>query len=292
MFTHERGYQAQAIYCRKDAATCRTSIPAGLRLTFAARARAVMSMSHGVSQRSPAERGGLQQRSAQLDLARPDCAEHGARSCDAQRHDRWARPEDVDARALHRDARDLDRALEGVDLEKTSLFVRSGASALPFAALLLGWQRAGKSATQLRGCIEMTAGCWRTKAGCHNRSPAHTGKWRRSPAGRRRMRQAANGCVHSRAWHDPRQRRAGAGVHAGDRRRISRQLDKEAWRRYGSAAHRLPSRWNELFHGDRKLRALRCSGHARGSGGRRDAARKISLHVRTRAGQDSGRSLQ
>ena len=51
----------------------------------------------------------------------------------------WAKPEDVGGGGLSiATLDDLDRALEGMDLEKTSLFVRSGASALPFAALLVG----------------------------------------------------------------------------------------------------------------------------------------------------------
>ena len=43
-----------------------------------------------------------------------------------------------------------------MDLEKTSLFVRSGASALPFAALLIALARKRRKASaNLRGCIEM-----------------------------------------------------------------------------------------------------------------------------------------
>jgi methylmalonyl-CoA mutase len=69
----------------------------------------------------------------------------------------WAQAEDVGCGGLSiATIGDLDRALDGVDLEKTSLFVRSGASALPFAAVLiaLAWKRK-KALIQLRGCIEM-----------------------------------------------------------------------------------------------------------------------------------------
>src|SRR5262245_35227940 len=50
----------------------------------------------------------------------------------------WAKPEEVGRAGLSiATLADLDRALEGIDLEKTSLFVRSGASGMPFAALLV-----------------------------------------------------------------------------------------------------------------------------------------------------------
>src|SRR4030095_8224069 len=69
----------------------------------------------------------------------------------------WASPEQVGFGGLSiASLSDLDRALDGVDLEKTSLLVRSGASALPFAALLVALARKRKKSLQnLRGCIEM-----------------------------------------------------------------------------------------------------------------------------------------
>ena len=52
--------------------------------------------------------------------------------------------------------KDLSVALEDIDLEKTSLFVRSGASGLPFAALLAALMKSRELEVQkLRGCIEM-----------------------------------------------------------------------------------------------------------------------------------------
>ena len=76
---------------------------------------------------------------------------------------------------------DLDRALEGIDLEKTSLLVRSGASAMPFAALLVALARKRKKTlTGLRGCIEMDPlGVLSHEAGCRSRSKALIARWRR-----------------------------------------------------------------------------------------------------------------
>ncbi len=52
--------------------------------------------------------------------------------------------------------KDLSVAVEDIDLEKTSLFVRSGASALPFAALLAALvKQRGLHMAKLEGCIEM-----------------------------------------------------------------------------------------------------------------------------------------
>ena len=100
---------------------------------------------------------------------------------------------------------DLKRALAGVDLEKTSLFIRTGASALPFAALLAALCRDRlKSFTGLRGCVEM--------------DPlgvlAHEGRLPQSLPGAYREMAALTRwaalktpnlqtiCIHSRPWHD------------------------------------------------------------------------------------------
>ena len=59
-----------------------------------------------------------------------------------------------------------DRALQGIDLGQTSLFIRSGASALPFAALLMALaQKRRLRPANLRGCIEALLG-----AGIYRRS--------------------------------------------------------------------------------------------------------------------------
>jgi methylmalonyl-CoA mutase len=50
---------------------------------------------------------------------------------------------------------DLDIALQGIDLEKISLYFRSGVSGLPVAALLLGLiEQRGLNSKKVRGCIE------------------------------------------------------------------------------------------------------------------------------------------
>src|SRR5678815_1277405 len=69
----------------------------------------------------------------------------------------WALPEQVGFGGLSiATLDDLDRALDGIDLEATSLFIRSGASAMPFAALLVALaSRHNKTLTSLKGCIEM-----------------------------------------------------------------------------------------------------------------------------------------
>jgi len=69
----------------------------------------------------------------------------------------WAQPEDVGCGGLSiATVEDLEKALEGIDLEKVSLFVRSGASAMPFAVLLAALLRRRKQAASgMRGCVEM-----------------------------------------------------------------------------------------------------------------------------------------
>jgi methylmalonyl-CoA mutase len=118
----------------------------------------------------------------------------------------WALPEQVGFGGLSiATLNDLDQALDGIDLENTSLFIRSGASAMPFAALLMALARKRKKTpTALRGCIEM--------------DPlgvlAHQGKLPQSIDGAYRemvvlTRWATEHaphlqtiCVHSRAWHE------------------------------------------------------------------------------------------
>lgn len=51
---------------------------------------------------------------------------------------------------------DLAKALEGIDLENTPLYVQASSAALPTTALLLALaRRQGKSAANIQGCIEM-----------------------------------------------------------------------------------------------------------------------------------------
>jgi methylmalonyl-CoA mutase len=118
----------------------------------------------------------------------------------------WALPEQVGFGGLSiATLNDLEQALDGIDLEGTSLFIRSGASAMPFAALLVALARKRKKTpTSLKGCIEM--------------DPlgvlAHQGKLPQSVDGAYREMVVLTGwaaehapqlqtiCVHSRAWHE------------------------------------------------------------------------------------------
>jgi methylmalonyl-CoA mutase len=118
----------------------------------------------------------------------------------------WAQPEEVGQGGLSiATLADLDRALEGVDLEQNSLFVRSGASGMPFAALLVALARKRKKTpTQLRGCIEMDplgvlahAGNLPQSLGSAYDEMAALTRWASSHAPRLQTI-----CIHSRAWHE------------------------------------------------------------------------------------------
>jgi len=118
----------------------------------------------------------------------------------------WARPGEVGLGGLSiATLDDLARALEGIDLDTTSLFVRSGASALPFAALLIALAiRKKKSPANLRGCIEMDplgvlAGEGRLPQSLNEayREMAVLTKWAGTNAPSLRTI-----CIHSRAWHE------------------------------------------------------------------------------------------
>lgn len=118
----------------------------------------------------------------------------------------WAKPDEVGCGGLSvATLADLDRALAGIDLAKTSLLVRSGASALPFASLLIALARKRKkSPANLRGCVEM--------------DPlgvlAHEGQLPQSLDGAYREMavltewcaavapQLQTICIHSRTWHE------------------------------------------------------------------------------------------
>lgn len=201
----------------------------------------------------------------------------------------WAAPEAVGSGGLSiATLDDLNRALEGVQLDQTSLFVRSGASALPFAALLLALARKRKTArTQLRGCIEM--------------DPlgvlAHEGRLPQSLAGAYREMAALTAwaaqhapqlqtiCVHSRAWHE-------AGGNAGQELAYALATSVEYLRqlqRHGVSVNAAAPRLRfavtvgtNFFLEIAKLRALRMLwAQVVAAAGGNEAARKISLHVRT-----------
>jgi methylmalonyl-CoA mutase len=118
----------------------------------------------------------------------------------------WARPEEVGSGGLSiATLRDLDRALDGVDLRTTFLFVRSGASGMPFAALLVALMRRRKQEPSvLQGCIEMDplgvlsheGSLPQSMEGAYREMAVLTG-WAADHAPR-----VQTICVHSRAWHE------------------------------------------------------------------------------------------
>ena len=201
----------------------------------------------------------------------------------------WAQPEDVGGGGLSiATLSDLDRALEGVDLEKTSLFVRSGASALPFAALLIALtKKRRKTSAQLRGCIEMDplgvlaheGRLPQSLTGAY-REMATLTRWSASHAP-----QLQTVCVHSRAWHES----GGSAVQelaftlatGVEYLRQLNQLGLEV----NVAAPRIRFAVTvgvNFFMEIAKLRALRMLwSRVVAAAGGNEAAQKISLHVRT-----------
>lgn len=201
----------------------------------------------------------------------------------------WAAPEDVGFGGLSiATLDDLNRALDGVLLDKTSLFVRSGASALPFAALLVALARKRKtSLAALHGCIEM--------------DPlgvlAHEGKLPQSLDGAYREMAALTEwatkhapqlqtiCVHSRAWHE-------AGGSAVQELAYTLATGVEYLRQLAklgldvnTTAPRLRfavTVGTHFFLEIAKLRALRMLwSRVVAAAGGNEMAQKLSLHVRT-----------
>jgi methylmalonyl-CoA mutase len=118
----------------------------------------------------------------------------------------WANPDEVGSGGLSiATLRDLERALEGVDLRTTYLFVRSGASGMPFAALLMALLRKRKQPPSLlHGCIEMDplgvlsheGSLPQSMEGAYREMAALT-RWAADHAPR-----VQTICVHGRAWHE------------------------------------------------------------------------------------------
>lgn len=118
----------------------------------------------------------------------------------------WAKPEEVGQAGLSiATLPDLDRALDGIDLEKTSLLVRSGGAAMPFAALLVALARKRrKTPTSLRGCIEMdplgviaVEGRLPQSLSAAYREMAVFTRWAAESAP-----HLQTICVHTRCWHE------------------------------------------------------------------------------------------
>lgn len=201
----------------------------------------------------------------------------------------WAMPDDVGWGGLSiASLNDLERALDGVNLEKISLFVRSGASALPFAALLLALARKRKNAfANLRGCIEMDPLGVLAHEGKlpQSLSSAYGEMARLTRWAEVHTPQLQTICVHSRSWHE-------AGGNAvqelaftlGTGVEYLRALDK-----LGVDVNVAAPRFRfavtvgvNFFMEIAKLRALRMLwARAVAAAGGNEAAQKASLHVRT-----------
>jgi methylmalonyl-CoA mutase len=201
----------------------------------------------------------------------------------------WAQAEEVGFGGLSiATLSDLERALDGIDLEKTSLFVRSGASALPFAALLVALVRKRKkTSTSLRGCIEMDPLGVLT----------HEGKLPQSVSGAYREMAALTHwasthaphlqtiCVHSRAWHE-------SGGNAVQELAFTLATAVEYLRQMvqrGLEVDTVAPRMRfavtvgvNFFMEIAKLRALRMLwARAVAAAGGKENAQRLSLHVRT-----------
>lgn len=183
---------------------------------------------------------------------------------------------------------DLDCALDGIDLANIWLYIRSGASAMPFAALLTALARKRKKApAALRGCIEMDpigvlaheGRLPQSLNGAYDEMATLLG-WAAEAAP-----QLQTICVHSRSWHE-------AGGHAvqelaftlGTAVEYLRQMDNR-----GLPAQTVAPRirfaitvGTDFFMEIAKLRALRMLwSQAVAAAGGNAEAQKLTLHVRT-----------
>lgn len=201
----------------------------------------------------------------------------------------WAQPQEVGFGGLSiATVDDLDCALEGIDLGNTWLFVRSGASAMPFAALLIALARQRKKAPVcLRGCIEMDPLGILAHEGCLPQSlegayheMATLLRWAAAAAP-----HLQTICVHSRSWHE-------AGGHAAQELAFTLATGIDYLRqmtRRGLDTNTVAPRMRfavtvgtDFFMEIAKLRALRMLwSHAVAVAGGGEQAQQLSLHVRT-----------
>lgn len=101
--------------------------------------------------------------------------------------------------------KDLTRALEGIDLTRVPLFVRSGASGLPFAALFFALARQNKKPlAELRGCIEMDPIGVISHEGSLPQSfdEAYREMFILTSWAAKNAPKLQTVCVHARAWHE------------------------------------------------------------------------------------------
>jgi methylmalonyl-CoA mutase len=201
----------------------------------------------------------------------------------------WAQPQDVGCGGLSvATVDDLAKALAGIDLETVSLFVRSGASAMPFAVLLAALLKQRKQPSLgLRGCVEMDplgvlsheGGLPQSLAGAYREMAAFT-RWAAAHAPKLQTI-----CVHSRAWHE-------AGANAVQELAFSLATGAEYLREMGEReldANIVGPRMRfaitigeNFFMEIAKLRALRLAWpQVVGAFGGEDKAQRLSLHVRT-----------
>ncbi|HVV73891.1 MAG TPA: acyl-CoA mutase large subunit family protein, partial [Verrucomicrobiae bacterium] len=201
----------------------------------------------------------------------------------------WARPEEVGHGGLSiATLSDLDRALEGIDLDHVRLFVRTGASGLPFAALLAALATKRKKAlSSLHGCIEMDplgvlshqGRVPQSMPGAYREMAALT-RW-----AAQRAPQLQTICVHSRSWHE-------AGGHAIQELAFTLATAIEYLRRLGQAGLEVDvvaprirfavTVGANFFMEIAKLRALRMLwSRAVSALGGNESSQRLSLHVRT-----------
>jgi len=201
----------------------------------------------------------------------------------------WARPEEVGHGGLSvATLGDLDRALEGIDLEHVRLFVRTGASGMPCGALLAALAAKRKKAlAALQGCIETDplgvlshqGRVPQSLPGAYREMAALT-RWAAE-----RAPQLQTICVHSRSWHE-------AGGHAIQELAFTLATAVEYLRRMNEAgltvdvvAPRIRfavTVGTNFFVEIAKLRALRMLwSKAVSTLGGAEASQKLSLHVRT-----------
>jgi len=200
----------------------------------------------------------------------------------------WAAPEQVGAEGLSiATLADLERALQAIDLQKITLFVRCGASGMPFGALLAALARKRSKVPVLRGCVET--------------DPlgvlSHEGKLPQSMqaayAEMAALTQWATQntphlqtiCVHSRAWHE-------AGANAVQELAFTLATGVEYLRAMaqrgldvGTVAPRMRfavTVGSNFFMEIAKIRTLRLlwSCAVRAAGGD-ERAQQLSLHLRT-----------
>ncbi len=201
----------------------------------------------------------------------------------------WAQPGEVGVGGLSlASLEDLARALEGIDLEKVPLFIRSGASGMPVGALLVALARErGCDPARLQGCIEIDPLGVLSHEGRLPQSleaafleMASLTSWAARHAPRLQTI-----CVHSRAWHE-------AGAHAAQELAFTLATALEYLRELHArglavedAAPRIRFAYTvgtRFFMEIAKLRAARLLWARLVSAlGASEASQRASLHVRT-----------